>query len=320
MPFAPAEMLRVPVHWNRFTSRASQMHDDARNIRATDPANAMLNYVYRLAEMEAVHACHALGLDPAMGILHADKQGRNSMALDVMEAIRPYCDRLVLRLLDCGLGVPAGEQGKPAYLNRLWFDETRDGQCKLAAPLTSALCGYADAISGELRPHAEHVARMIANAATGSVTVPRERKGERSRERLAPVSSTRPARLRDGVTADDILPDELWERLSPLIPEPPAGPYGRRKTGRPRDTSLDREVIAACAANGLLGVPWHAVPVTASQQTCKARLRAWQITSADGIPAWERIAGEMQGHGHLAALVALPAPVIMPRRFFSGEA
>jgi hypothetical protein len=127
---------------------------------------------------------------------------------------------------------------------------------------------------------------------------------------------TREWTLRDGVTAADILPDELWEKVSPLIPEPPAGPYGRRKTGKPRDTSLDREVIAACAANGLLGVPWHTVPVTASQQTCKARLRAWQMTSADGIPVWERIAGEIQGHGHLAALVALPPPVIAPRRLF----
>jgi hypothetical protein len=106
------------------------MHDYPRNIRATDPANAMLNYTYRIAEAEAVHACHALGLDPAMGILHADKQGSDSFALDLIEAVRPYCDRVILQFLNCGLGIPVNDRGKPAYLNRLWFDETRDGQCQ----------------------------------------------------------------------------------------------------------------------------------------------------------------------------------------------
>ena len=308
IPFPPGDMIKVPAHWLRFTGRTSDLHPYPRNIRASGPANAILNYLYRIAETEAVHACHALGLSPILGILHADKPDRDSFALDLIEAVRPFCDRIVLQLLDVGLGVPVSDRGKPAYLDRRWFHETKDGQCRLVAPLTHQLASHAADIGAALRPHAENTARILAHAATGNVTVPAARKTvARSVGRKAPVSSNRPARLRDGVTASDVIPDELWERVRKFIPEPPAGPYGQRKTSKPRDTSLDRDAVAAIVAHELLGTPWGVPRVPVSVSTCRARLLEYQWTKVNGSSAFDHMMGEVQGYGHLASLAALRA-------------
>jgi CRISPR-associated protein Cas1 len=59
----------------------------------------MLNYLYALLEAETTIACHAVGLDPTIGIVHADNRGRDSLALDLMETARPKVDAYVLDLL-----------------------------------------------------------------------------------------------------------------------------------------------------------------------------------------------------------------------------
>lgn len=306
VPFSPADMLRVPANWFRFPGRDSQIGPAHRH--AADPVNAMLNFVYRVAESECVLACHAVGLSPQLGILHTDEHGRDSMALDLIEVIRPFTDRLILGMLDVGLGVPLSDRGKPAYLDRRWFyqvakpaQDERTGQVRLREPFTHRIAGYAADIGAALRPHAEHVAQIIADAATGRVAIPRQR----PRPERAPRSSYRPARFRADVTCADILPDDLWERVFKLIPQPPAGPHGNRpRAGRPRDTDLDRQAVAACAANDLLGIPWDSIPVSVSPQTCKARLRAWRLVTVNGATAWDHITSEIQGHGHLGGLVA----------------
>jgi hypothetical protein len=159
-------------HWHRFAGRTSLAWDGyQRNKDATDPADAMLNYMYRIAEIEAVHACHAFGLSPQLGILHADKPGRDSMALDLIEAIRPRADRIVLGMLDTGTGVPYNSDGKPRYLDRRWFTETRDGRCRLVPPLTHQLASHAADLGAAIRPHAESATRILAMAASGEVSV-----------------------------------------------------------------------------------------------------------------------------------------------------
>ena len=42
----------------------------------------MRNYLSSLVEAEAILACQAVGLDPGLGIIHADARGRPSLALD----------------------------------------------------------------------------------------------------------------------------------------------------------------------------------------------------------------------------------------------
>jgi CRISPR-associated protein Cas1 len=64
-----------------------------------DPANALLSLAYTLAHFEAVAAAQRAGLDPAIGFLHALFPGRESLACDLVEPLRPLCERLAWRLL-----------------------------------------------------------------------------------------------------------------------------------------------------------------------------------------------------------------------------
>jgi CRISPR associated protein Cas1 len=56
--------------------------------RATNPANAILNYLYAILEAEARIAALRMGLDPGLGFLHADQTARDSLACDLMEPVR----------------------------------------------------------------------------------------------------------------------------------------------------------------------------------------------------------------------------------------
>jgi len=62
-----------------------------------DPLNALLSFAYTLLCHDVVAALESVGLDPASGFLHADRPGRPSLALDLMEELRPFfSDRLAL--------------------------------------------------------------------------------------------------------------------------------------------------------------------------------------------------------------------------------
>lgn len=66
-----------------------------------DPINALLSFAYMLLAKEATSALETVGLDPYMGFLHRAKPGRASLALDVMEELRPaIADRFVLTLIN----------------------------------------------------------------------------------------------------------------------------------------------------------------------------------------------------------------------------
>lgn len=66
-----------------------------------DRMNALLSFVYALVLSDCVSACEGVGLDPQFGYLHALRSGRPSLALDLMEELRPFlADRLVLSLVN----------------------------------------------------------------------------------------------------------------------------------------------------------------------------------------------------------------------------
>ena len=66
-----------------------------------DRVNALLSFVYALLRHDIESALESVGLDPAVGFLHADRPGRPSLALDVMEELRAaLADRLVLTLIN----------------------------------------------------------------------------------------------------------------------------------------------------------------------------------------------------------------------------
>ena len=56
--------------------------------------------MYALVEAETRIGCLIAGLDPGVGIVHADYRGRDSFALDLMEAVRPQVDGYVLDLAE----------------------------------------------------------------------------------------------------------------------------------------------------------------------------------------------------------------------------
>lgn len=71
---------------------------ETRNRRPPlDRVNALLSFAYRLLENACASALAGVGLDPYVGMLHTDRAGRESLALDLMEEMRaPLADRFVL--------------------------------------------------------------------------------------------------------------------------------------------------------------------------------------------------------------------------------
>ncbi|WP_311031718.1 type I-C CRISPR-associated endonuclease Cas1c [Mesorhizobium koreense] len=66
-----------------------------------DPLNALLSFLYTLLTHDCRSACESVGLDPSVGFLHRDRPGRPSLALDLMEELRPVLvDRLALSLVN----------------------------------------------------------------------------------------------------------------------------------------------------------------------------------------------------------------------------
>ena len=66
-----------------------------------DPFNAMLSFAYSLLANDCAAALESVGLDSYVGFLHRDRPGRSSLALDLMEELRPcMADRFVLTLIN----------------------------------------------------------------------------------------------------------------------------------------------------------------------------------------------------------------------------
>lgn len=66
-----------------------------------DNVNAMLSFSYSLLAGSCASALESVGLDAYVGFLHRDRPGRTSLALDLMEELRPcMADRFVLTLIN----------------------------------------------------------------------------------------------------------------------------------------------------------------------------------------------------------------------------
>lgn len=86
-------LIRVPEPEMRWQGRSRRP--------PLDPVNALLSFLYTLLTHDCRSACESVGLDPAVGFLHRDRPGRPSLALDLMEELRPVLvDRLALSLIN----------------------------------------------------------------------------------------------------------------------------------------------------------------------------------------------------------------------------
>lgn len=66
-----------------------------------DNLNALLSFLYTLLAHDVVAALESVGLDAQVGFLHRDRPGRPSLALDLMEELRPVlADSLALSLVN----------------------------------------------------------------------------------------------------------------------------------------------------------------------------------------------------------------------------
>ncbi len=66
-----------------------------------DNMNALLSFLYTLLAHEVESALETVGLDPYVGFFHTDRPGRASLALDMMEELRPFmAERLALNLVN----------------------------------------------------------------------------------------------------------------------------------------------------------------------------------------------------------------------------
>ena len=66
-----------------------------------DNINALLSFAYTVLAGECANALSSVGLDPYVGFMHGDRPGRSSLALDLMEEMRPIlADRFVLTLIN----------------------------------------------------------------------------------------------------------------------------------------------------------------------------------------------------------------------------
>jgi len=145
--FPRKELSSVPEHWRTFGLRVSSLTGSPRS--ATNPVNAILNYLYAMLEAESRLAAATLGLDPGLGVLHADIAYRDNLACDLMEPIRPQVDGFVLDWL---LREP---------LSRSFFFEQRDGKCRLMAPFASMLSQTALKWAHGVAPVAEWLAQEV---------------------------------------------------------------------------------------------------------------------------------------------------------------
>lgn len=66
-----------------------------------DAVNALLSFSYSLLAHDCASALESVGLDSYVGFLHRDRPGRFSLALDLMEELRPcLADRFVLTAIN----------------------------------------------------------------------------------------------------------------------------------------------------------------------------------------------------------------------------
>lgn len=103
-----------------------------------DPVNALLSFAYSLLSHDCASALESAGLDSYVGFLHRDRPGRSSLALDLMEELRPcIADRFVLSCISNRIfqksdfdyrengAVFLNEKGRRTFLQR-WQERKKD--------------------------------------------------------------------------------------------------------------------------------------------------------------------------------------------------
>ena len=257
--FPTKDLGRVPEHWRTFGTRKSLLTGSPR--LAVNPPNAMLNYLYAILESESRLAASALGLDPGLGVLHLDTTARDSLACDLMEAVRPQVDRYLLMWI------------QSQTLRREWFFEQRDGNCRLMASLTVRLSETASAWGRAVAPMAEWVAQELFASA----------RKKKQKIHLFPTRLTQQRKIE--VKGREFLPNAPPIPLHQKVCPGCGAETGRRRHCASCGRELAREIMIQSAKCGRLAaqLPEANKRRAQSQRLHQAGQRAWRLADK---PSW----------------------------------
>ncbi|MCX7084636.1 MAG: CRISPR-associated endonuclease Cas1 [Methylococcales bacterium] len=123
-----------------------------------DPVNVCLSLGYTLLHYDAVRACHIVGLDPMLGFFHDVSFGRESLACDLMEPLRPLMDRWIWQLFK-------NKQLRPEH-----FSDDVGGRCQMNKVGRQVFYAYYESQAGParrlLRRYAYALVKRLSDATT----------------------------------------------------------------------------------------------------------------------------------------------------------
>lgn len=132
-----------------------------------DPVNATLSLAYVLAHDDAVRQLKVAGLDPQLGLYHRLVSGRQALACDLMEPLRPVIEAWVMGLFT------------QHHLDRRHFSTGKPG-CLLGKQGRLLFYDHLDAPQRQWRKRLSGYARVLAQAvdAAGSFDPPTKRESQ----------------------------------------------------------------------------------------------------------------------------------------------
>jgi CRISPR-associated endonuclease Cas1 len=216
--------------WLVFGPRASLL--TGQPYRASTPGNAVLNWLYAICQTELTIALLTAGIDPGIGLFHVDMPNRPSLALDGIEALRPYVDLWLF-----------GYLVNSVFASRD-FTELRDGEVRLTHPLNAHLAHTAALWRQVSEPVADWLKENFLRAAGTSLAHTRRwlsQSGSPSRELVLRGEPTPQRHGRgQGIASPSRSRHPAVSPLAPLLPALTGGtrlrdepvPYVCRECGR----------------------------------------------------------------------------------------
>lgn len=155
----------VPPEWkapwlmrSRLDARTKWGESARVKRHARHPINAMLNAAFAVTAGRLAAYLAALGLAPAIGFLHADKPGRQSLAWDAIEPLRPMIEARLFRFISSERFAASD------------FKRSPDGSLRLAPGCLSAVLNASAPPSHVLAGCVRQMARLIGEAAADRQT------------------------------------------------------------------------------------------------------------------------------------------------------
>lgn len=110
-------------HFGRLLLEPSMAFQGRSRRPPLDPPNACMSFGYTLLGNLVESDILVRGLDPYLGVFHAPRHGRKSLALDILEPFRPVVDQLVIRLVNLRQLGPRDFENPPVMSREDALDE-----------------------------------------------------------------------------------------------------------------------------------------------------------------------------------------------------